>query len=146
MNRKLAAFLGASLASLLGVLGYATWERGALPGMRPTMHETTFAELDLDQRGVRVSGTAHYPLRIQLMSGGGPTYAFPLFAPGDTTGREIRVLVLSPEAPDPLLGFEDRTFEGLIRPPGIRVPDQVRETLEGQGYPFADDWLVLERM
>lgn len=146
MNRKLVAFLGASLVSLLGVLAWATWERGALPGMRPTMHQTAFAELSLEARGVRVQGTAHYPIRIQLRSGGEPVFAWPLFAPGDTTGREIRVLVLDPVAPDALLGFEDRTLEGLIRPPGLRVPDQVRETLEGQGYRFADGWILLEVM
>ena len=146
MSRKLFAFLGASGLSLLAVLGYATWERGALPGFRPTMHEVTYAGLSLDQRGVRVAGTAHYPVSAQINSRSGPRYAFPLFAPGDTLGRTVRVLVLSPTPPDPVLGFEDRTLEGLIEPPGMQVPEGLRKIFEEQGYHFADDYLILEVM
>jgi len=144
MNRKLLSFLGASGLSLLAVLAYATWERGALPGFRPTMHEVAFDGLSLDSRGVRVAGTAHYPVGAQINGRGGPRYAFPLFPPGDTLGRTIRVLVLSPTPPDPVLGFEDRTIEGLIQPPGMQVPEGLRRIFEQQGYHFADDYLILE--
>lgn len=146
-KRRVVSFVGASLASLLLVLGYATWERGAPPGCRPPVHEVPIEQLSLEHRGVRVSGTAHYPVRIQINSGdrgGGKVFAFPLFPRGDTTAREIRVLVYSPVAPDPLLGFEDRTVEGLVRPPGSKVPEQLRDTLKMYGYSFADDYVVLE--
>ena len=146
MNRKLIAFLGASGLSLAVVLAYATWERGALPGLRPTMHEVAFADLSLDQRGVKVAGTAHYPVGAQINARSGPRYAFPLFAPNDTAGRTIRVLVLSPTPPDPTLGFEDRTIEGLIQPPGMQVPEGLRKIFEEQGYHFAEDYMILEVM
>lgn len=144
MNKRLAAFLGASALSLLGVLGYSTWERGALPGFQPTAHPTEFQDIGPDSRGVRVHVTAHYPSRIQLNTRDGARWAFPLFGPGDTTGRKVRLLALSPVAPDPLLGFEDTTLEGLVRPPGISIPEQLRDTLEMQGYTLEDDYLVLE--
>lgn len=147
MNRKLKAYLGSAIASALLVLGYASWERGALPGFNPTPVALSFAELSLERRGVRVTGTAHYPVQLQLkgaLSGDGPAYAFPLFGPGDTTGKEIRVMVLSRVRPDPLLGFEEKTFEGLIRPAGSNVPQGVRDHLTVLGYRFADELMVLE--
>lgn len=144
MNRRLLAFLGASTCSLLAILGYSSWERGALPGFQPTAHPTEFKDIDIDDRGVRVAVTAHYPSRIQLSTRAGPRFAFPVFAVGDTGGRVVRLLALSPEGPDPLLGFEDRTLEGRVRPPGMSVPDALKDTLELQGYRFADDYLVLE--
>ena len=141
------AFFGSALVSGLVLLGYYTWERGALPGMHPTPHDVEFSALSLDQRGVRVRGTAHYPLQIQLKGGlGGDevAYAFPLFAPGDTSGREIRVMVLSRLQPDPLLGFEEKTFEGLIRAEGSALPQGARDHLSMLGYRFADEILVIE--
>lgn len=144
MNRRLVAFLGASAFSLLIVVGYNTWERGALPGFQPTAHPTKFEDVSIDSRGVRVTVTAHYPSRVQLSTRAGPRFAFPLFAPGDTTGRTIRLLALSADPPDPLLGFEDRSLDGLVRPPGLSVPDQLKRSFEEQGYTFADDYLLLE--
>ena len=146
MNRRLKVFLGSGIVSGLLILGYATYDRGALPGMNPTPVETPFTALSLDNRGVRVKGTAHYPVQLQMsggLPGDGPVYIFPLFGPGDTTGKEVRLLVLSHQRPDPMLGFEDRTIEGLIRPSINRVPQGVRDQLTMLGYRFADEVLVL---
>lgn len=146
MNRRVKAYVGSALVSALLVLGYATYDRGALPGMNPTPVDTPFAALSLDNRGVRVKGTAHYPAQLQMsdgLPGDGPVYVFPLFGPDDTTGKEIRVLVLSHVMPDPMLGFEDRTIEGLVRPSVGRLPQGVRDHLGMLGYRFADEVLVI---
>lgn len=147
MNRRMLAFFGSASLCLLALFGYYTWERGALPGMNPTPHDVEFSALSLEDRGVRVRGTAHYPVQIQLrggLGGDGLAYAFPLFGPGDTGGREIRVMVLSRVQPDPLLGFEEKTFEGLIRLAGSNLPQVARDHLSLLGYRFADEVLVLE--
>ena len=42
----------------LSYIGFVWWERGALPGFRPTIYDREIEELSLNDRGVRVHGWA----------------------------------------------------------------------------------------
>lgn len=146
MNRRLVAYLGSAAASALLVLGMVTWDRGAPPGCNPPAKPRALAELTLKDRGVEVHGTAHYPVRLQMGTGSrgdAPVYVFPLFETGDTLGREVRVLVMTTAPPDPLLGYEDRTIRGLVRPAAGMVPEAARDALKLQGYKLSDDTLLI---
>jgi len=127
-------------------IGFVWWERGAPPGFRPTPVDVTVDTITRENRGVRITGTAHYEARLkQHAEGSGETWwLYPLMAKGDTMSRQIRVMVRTKEEPNELYGFEDMTVEGLARPPGRLVPFYVQETLMQKGYRFADDFVVVE--
>lgn len=148
LRKLLLTFLIPAVAVLGLSVGLYWWATGAPPGMRPTPHDVPWAQLSLDDRGVRVEGTAHYPVRLRLTSGDGDdqqvTWLFPFFARGDTTSKEVRVLVHSHRQPDELLSFEDLTVTGLARPPGATVPRSARKALEEQGYFFAKDVVLID--
>ena len=126
-------------------VGVIWWDRGAPPGFRPTIHDVAVSEVSREHRGVRVNGTAHYPVRLRLTREGGETlFLFPIFEKGDTSSREISVMVQTTRAPDELLGFEDMTVEGLARPPGAEVPRDARQALEQAGYYFTEDFVLIQ--
>ena len=143
--RRVLAFSIPALVVVFVALGLVTWRRGALPGFQPTVHDVAWSALSEADRGVRVSGTAHYPVRLKAgdPADGPVSYLFPLFDKGDTAGREIRVLVKTRIAPDPLLGYEERTVVGLVQPIGNSVPSDARHALELEGYTFAPAPLLI---
>jgi len=125
-------------------LAYHWWDTGALPGMKPAYHTVSLDTIDLDDRGVRLQGTAHFEVRLwQTMEDGEQFYVFPLMAPGDTTGREIRVLVRTDRAPDDLSTYEDMIVDGLARPPGRIVGPTIKKSLTNHGYTFADKVILV---
>jgi hypothetical protein len=108
-------------------------------------------EVDRDSGYVEVVGTAHYPVRVKQtfeptwLKPHPPTlHIFPLFAQGDTMGREISLLVISEQEPDRMLGLEDRKVRGAVTPPTSRLLTRgVLDTYRDQGYEFADGFLLL---
>ncbi len=117
-----------------------------LPEPTPVGFEALSAELD----AVRVSGTAHLSVKQRLTRPprlGRPEatlWLFPLFAKGDTAGRRITAMVLTPIAPDALAGLEDMTVEAWVRPPAAGMSPEAEDALRGAGYSFADDYVLLE--
>jgi hypothetical protein len=111
-----------------------------------------FSDLTPSKGYVRVSGMLHYALRVQVRLRAGAlrladedVIVAPLFAPGDTSGREIRYLVLTPVIPDAILDFDERTVTGhLVKPSGKLVSDMVLDAYRRVGYTFAPDWAVLK--
>jgi len=130
--------VGASVFALIW------WERGAPPGFLPTPHDVSIQDITRNHRGVRVEGTAHYGLRIVQTTAEVSWYLYPLFEPGDTMGREIKVLVRSTVQPEPLLGFEDLVIEGFARPPGRLIDASITTGLREYGYTFVDDYVLVE--
>jgi hypothetical protein len=126
--------------------GFVWWERGAPPGMRPTPVDVTVDTISRDNRGVRLSGTAHLQARLKQTASGTDAvwYLYPLLAKGDTAGREIHVMLRTTIAPNDLYGFEDRTVTGFARPPGRLVTREVREALLQKGYSFDEDFVLVE--
>ncbi len=126
-------------------IAYHWWDNGAPPGFHPTYHPVSVAEIDFDDRGVRIQGTAHYEVRLwQTMKDQERFHVFPLMAFKDTTGRDIRVLVRSSRPPDDLSMYEDMVIDGLARPPGDRIGPKIKQTLKNHGYTFADQVVLVE--
>lgn len=144
------AVLGPFLLVVGIVVGFIWWDRGAPPGFRPTLHDVEIAAITRDHRGVRVRGTAHYEIQLKEKRREGsaahekPFLLFPLFPKGDTSGREIRVMIRSQRAPDELYAYEDVLVEGLAQPPGRTVGKSARDALQLKGYMFADDFVLIE--
>ncbi len=146
MNKNIAAVLIPFAIVATSVVGYVWWDRGAPPGFNPTPHPVSVSDITRSHRGVRVQGTAHFVVRMhQTMPDGQRIWVFPVMEPGDTLGREIKVLVRSKTGPDKLTTFEDMTIEGLARPPGRLVDPKTREVFLEGGYDFADGYVLVER-
>ena len=140
MKKLLLTILGPFFVVAASAIGIIWWDRGAPPGFRPPVTDVTVEDINREHRGVRIKGTAHHELRIKQ----GEHNLFPLMAPGDTLGREIRVMVRSTHEVDRLIGYEDLTIEGLCRPPGQMIPHSVAEALMERGYHFADHYVLIE--
>ncbi len=102
---------------------------------------------------VRVSGMAHYTSVVTQQVPGGllrepqTWYLFGLFAPYDTEGRNIRLLVRTQRPPEHLVSFELMTIEGRLQRPTLHNVPFDTEILLGKGssgYFFADDMLLVE--
>ena len=145
MKKLLLVILGPFLLVASVTIGIIWWDRGAPPGFEPPMTDVLLSDLSRAHRGVRVRGTAHYELRITQRDAKGTSwYLFPLFPVGDTGGREITAIVRTTTQPDPLLGFEDLTLEGLARPPGRMISGKVVDALLERGYQFSEDFVLIE--
>jgi hypothetical protein len=146
VNKAVLAVLLPFLLVAGGATAIYWWDRGAPPGFRPEAVPVTSDEITLEHRGVRLSGTAHYAVRVREVSADGAParHIFPVFPKGDLTGKEIRVLVRTRRAPDELVGFEDLVVEGLARPPAGQVPPEARDALAQSGYHFADRWVLVD--
>jgi len=138
-----------AVAATAAVGMVASWV--GMRGCASEPREVAVQDLASGQGLVQVRGTAHYPVRVaqdyrpSLLSGSQVVWVFPLFPPGDTLGREIRILVLSYTEPDPILSFEMRAIVGWPRKPTRRrVASTVVEAFETLGYRFPADWVVLE--
>ena len=140
MKKLLLTILGPFLLVVGVTVGVIWWDRGAPPGFRPSLTDVTVQTINRDHRGVRIAGTAHHELRIKQ----GDHNLFPMMAPGDTTGREILVMVRTTHEVGRLVGFEDLTIEGLCRPPGQMIPHAVAEALMERGYHFVEGYVLIE--
>jgi hypothetical protein len=148
--RKVVRWFSVAIAAVLGAAIVGSWVGVDGCAMDPV--EVGVEDLVPGQGLVRVRGTAHYPLRVAqdyraslIPPTSQVVWIFPLFPPGDTLGREIRILVLSYTEPDPILSFEMRTIVGWPRKPTRRrVATNVIEAFKHLGFTFASDWVVLE--
>ena len=146
--KKLAP-LYAALA--IGLVLFFLWSARLPPfDGHPEPEDVAFEDVRVEHDTVRVSGTAHYPLRVAQERPGtfgradSTWYLFPLFARQDTAGRFITVMVASPSEPESLASFEDLTLEGWALPPAAAMTPELVKAFESQGYSFADDYVVLE--
>ncbi len=147
MNKPLMAVLIPFCIVATGALGYHYWDTGALPGMQPTFYPVSVEEIDGNDRGVHLEGTAHYRVELhQVFEDGERMLVFPLMARGDTLGREIKVLIRAQHETPDLVTYEDLVVKGLARPAGGRVGPKVVEALRGKGYSFADRVILVEAM
>lgn len=147
MRKAILAVLIPFAVVVCGGLGYHYWDTGALPGMQPEFYPVTVETIGAEDRGVRIRGTAHYPIQLhQIFERGERWLVFPLSTPGDTLAREIRVLVRSQHVPEELVTYEDLEIDGLARPAGGRVGPKVIDALRGQGYSFSDKVILVEAM
>ncbi len=149
-RRRLLVLFAVSSLLVLGAVSAAHQGLGPF-ALRGEPVAQSWEQLSLELRRVSTRGTAHYPVRVKqsfkatwLNRDPALQHIFPLFAPGDTMGRDIRVLVMSQVEPDPILGFEDRQVVGLLRRPSSQwLTRGVLETFRDHGYGFEEDFLLL---
>ena len=145
MRKALLSVLLPFIIVACGALGYFYWDTGALPGMQPTFHPVTVDSITAENRGVRIRGTAHYPIQLhQVYEDGTRALVFPITAPGDTMAREVKVLVRAEYEPEELVTYEDLEIDGLARPAGGRIGPKVIDSLRGEGYSFSDKVILVE--
>ena len=146
MKKLVAVVLMPCLLVLSVGIGLWSWEHGALPGFRPEAVDVTVATITKDDRGVRISGTAHYGAKLRQTAIEADTvwWIYPLTDRGQTQERTVRVVIRTTRTPDPLLGFEDRTLEGFARPPGRLLPQDARTALQQKGYELHEDVMLIE--
>lgn len=145
MSKTVIAVLVPFCVVVVGVVGLIWWDRGAPPGFDPTPHPVAIEDVTRDHRGVRLTGTAHYEVRLrQTMQGGEVFVLFPLMKSGDTMSREIDVLVRTQRTPEDMVTYEDLVVDGLARPPGRLVSPDVKDKLEDGGYHFAEGFVLVE--
>jgi hypothetical protein len=144
MNKTLTAVLLPFFAVAGGTIGLIWWDRGAPPGFNPTAHPTAIDGVTREHRGVQLTGTAHYTVRLnQTMEDGEVVWIFPLMAAGDTLGREIKVLVRTPRQPEHMVTFEDLIVDGIASPPGRLISPEVIDSFQDGGYDFADGFVLI---
>lgn len=146
--KKLGVFLAvlAVIVVLIPIKMARRWPFDAYPAPVDMALEEVLAEHD----GVRVTGTAHYPIRLvqrhpaTLLRPERTLYLYPLFPTHDTMGRTIRILVASELAPEEGVGFEDMTVVGLARPPLAVFGPEVEQAFLDAGYTFSPDVVAVE--
>lgn len=149
MKRWLAFFVPFLLVCALGL--------GAL-GVRSLLSTPCAEYADVDffdlEPGmcVRVAGTAHYDVVVtQHVAGNGffddkSYFVYGLFPRGNTSEREIRVLVRTERPPEARVSFEDMVISGrLVRMDNRKIPFDT-ETRMGRisNYFFSDRVAILE--
>lgn len=144
MKKPLLMFLVPTLLMLAILSGVNYYETGALPGFMPEPKDIAIEDLNVRSHGVRVHGWAHYPLHLKATVGETIYYVYPLFPEGNSTGRDIHVLVRSLVEPDPILGLEDMVVEGLVRPLTPELKAGFKDALLAKGYTINDDALLID--
>ena len=135
----------------LALLGFFLWTARLWPfDGHPEPVDVAFDELSVELDTVRVSGTAHYNLRMTQDRPGRfgradlTWHVFPLFAKGDTISRKIEVIVATPHPPDDLATYEDMTVEGWALPPAAAMTPASEDLFHEAGYSFTEDYFVIE--
>lgn len=140
---------------IAGVAAWAWINREALFS-QPCLEgvEVAWADLDIGQHDcVTVRGTAHYTALIKQHQPGNlfrsprDLYLYALFAPLDTEGRAIQLLVRTERAPEDLVQFETMTVTGRLKrvSPENGVPFDVEVILgRDTDYFFVDEALLIE--
>ncbi len=114
--------------------------------------DVEFAALSLDEPFVRTELQAHYEALVtqtipaNLLHEEQKLWLFAAFAPYDSEGRQVRLLVRTARPPDKIASFEMMTVTGqLVRPTPATVPMATEEQLgRHTDYFFTDDVLLLE--
>jgi len=140
--------IGIAVALVLGAIGFVAWS--AAPRQRIEPVDATFETLSPKLRAVRLRGTAHYGgVLIQRPRGGlwepELVYVFGLFPLGDTTGREVRAVVRTPQRPPRGIDVEFVEVEGFVDPPRSHtLPIGSEEQMAAAGYYFHPDIVVID--
>ena len=134
--------------ALIGVIAFGViwWDRGAPPGFLPTVHEVSVRDLNRNHRGVKVEGMARYDIRIKQESEDKSTthYLYPLMPPDDINSKQINVMVRSKIAPERNVDMERLSIEGLARPPGLIITQEVVDAWREEGYKFEKKFVLID--
>jgi hypothetical protein len=130
------------LGTSIGV-GAITFDRGAVPPFRPTIHDRSLEEITRADRGVRVQGIAHYEGLVELRSRDGAhvVFLYPLLS--SFQGRDAHVVVRTHRKPG-RLEYEQVEVEGIARHPRFLLPWDAWEAMVAKGFRFDDDYVLIE--
>ena len=143
--KKLILFMIICVLVLLsGWIGFVWWDRGAPPGFRPSLEAVSVNTINRYHRGVRISGMARHDLRIKMKVSGEERYLFPLMDSKDFNAKLIKVMILSPKPPSQIASLEERTIEGIARPPGNLVSPDSYKSWQRKGFEFAPKFVLIE--
>jgi hypothetical protein len=139
------------VALVLGLMTWYLWLNRLPPfdGL-PEPEPVTLQEVTAAHDGVRVEGTAHFPVRIRYVEPariGRPEqtrFLFPMLPLRDTSGRRVRVMISSAREPDPVVSYADLTVDGFARPGGAFLSGAAVDALRRAGYTLEDDLVVIE--
>ena len=145
-SKKLALWIFiVGVGSLVsGVLGFIWWDRGALPGFKPDIVDVTVDSVNWNNRGVKISGMARHDIRIKQDIRGTTWHVYPLVPTDDMNAKIISVMVMTTTPPDKRAMIEERTLEGLARPPGRLISPEIYKSWRNAGYEFEDRITLIE--
>ncbi|MBM73942.1 MAG: hypothetical protein CMK59_00970 [Proteobacteria bacterium] len=143
---KWLIILGPSITVFLIALGFVWWDRGAFPGFRPTLYERSITEISLNDRGVRLKGMARYDIKTKQLDDHDQLmyYIFPLVPLDDINSKTIHVMVRSKIPPDDLAMIEERTVEGVTKPPTRIITTDLRRSWMRLGYRFDKRFVLVD--
>jgi hypothetical protein len=125
-------------------LGFYWWDRGALPGFKPTIVDVSIEDINLDYRGVRINAMARHDVKITQQVSGEKWFVYPLVPKDNINTKFIKVMVMTQVPPDSMASIEERTVIGLAKPPGRLIPKEIYESWRGEGYTFEDRVVLIE--
>ena len=147
-RKKWLIILGPSVLVLLGAVGFFWWDRGAPPGFRPTIYDRSITEISLNDRGVRLKGMARYDINTKQLDENDEImyYIFPLVPLDDINTKTIHVFVRSTIPPDELAMIEERTIEGITRPPARIISNELRRSWMRLGYRLDKRFVLVDSL
>ena len=144
--KKWLMTLGPS-ALVIGIaLGFYRWDRGAFPGFRPAIYDKSITDLSLNDRGVRLKGMARYDIKTKQLDEDDQLmyYIFPLVPLDDINTKTIHVFVRSKIPPDDLAMIEERTIEGVTKPPARIISNDLRRSWMRLGYQLDKRFVLVD--
>ena len=139
------------VALVLGLTSWYLWLNRLPPfDALPEPEPVTIQSVTVAHDGVRIEGTAHFPVRIRYVEPariGRPEqtrYLFPMLPLRDTMGRRVRVIISSAREPEHLVSYADLTIDGFARPGGAFLNGPAIDALRRAGYTLEDDLVVIE--
>ena len=138
-------FLFPPLFCCILYVGFVWWERGALPGFRPTIYDWEIEFLSLNDRGVRIHGWARHDIRTHFEKEGTKYYIYPIVPMDKMNDKVIHAMVVTTIEPDPLVSIEEVTVSGFTQPAKYYVSKDLQMKWTMKGYAFGERFLVIER-
>ena len=146
-KQALVIFFVPLFLSIIAVLGFIRWDRGAFPGFKPEIVDVAIDDITRNHRGVRVHGMARHDVKIKQRDRNNADsifFIYPLMPMNDMNSKEIKVMIRSSVPPDSMAMIEEKTIEGLARPPGTLVTKDVFVAWEERGYDFAEKFVLVD--
>lgn len=142
----LSIFFGSAILFSSIAIGFVWWDRGAFPGLKPEIFDVEVLEINRNHRGVRLHGMVRHDVKIKQRDQTSNTiaYVYPMMPMNDMNSTMIHVMIRTHVAPDSMAMIEERTIEGLARPPGRALGKDVIEAWRAKGYEFAPKFVLVD--
>lgn len=146
-QQSLFAIIFGTIAIIaVSYVGFVWWDRGAPPGFKPKIVDVSVETINRNHRGVKLKGMARHDVRIRSkdQNSGKISYVYPLMPMDKMNSTMIKVMVRTTIPPDEIATIEERTIEGLARPPGRAINGDIIRTWRDRGYDFEEKFVLVE--